>query len=227
VPVHLQREIEKLKRQILRLSAMVEQNVRRAVRAFESWDAPLARRVVEADAEIDRAEVEVEEECLKIVALHQPVAVDLRYVASMFKINRDLERIGDLAVNIAEHALQQSEQIPPSPPGFEGFPEKVEEMLHRSLDALMELDAELARAVWRSDEEIDSLHRTIADRAQAEAERDQNWDQLLCRLGVARCLERMADHAANIAKDVIYLVEGQIVRHRGREFKNASPAASP
>ena len=224
MPVHLQREIDKLKKQILSLCAITEENVRRAVESFTGRNVELAAKVISTDEEIDHAEVDVEEECLKILALHQPVAVDLRYIIAMLKINHDLERIGDHAVNMAEYAILQASHPPlPAAFDFDDLPGKVEAMLQASLDALMELDVELARNVWRSDDAIDAINRQMFQQAeQIIAAHPEHWRTVLLCLSVSRVLERIADHAANIAKDVIYLVEGEIVRHRGREFKQTS-----
>jgi phosphate transport system protein len=221
MPIHLQREIDKLKKQILSLCAIVEENMRQSVKSFTGRDANLAQQVIENDEEIDRMEVDVEEECMKILALHQPVAIDLRYIISMLKIDRDLERIGDLAVNIAENtillATQPSSQFMRI---IRNLPQKVEAMVRDSLNAMMEMDAQGAIKVWRADDEIDSINREFHERADQEISRHPDqWQSILACLAVARCLERIADHAANIAKDVIYLAEGKIVRHRGREFK--------
>jgi phosphate transport system protein len=224
MPVHLQREIEILKKRILALCLMVEDNVHLAVKSFVARDDALARRVMDTDESIDRAEVDVEEECLKILALHQPVAVDLRYIIAMLKINRDLERIGDLAVNISEYTLLIEDRATEPPPLDLGeLPKQVSSMLHRSLDALMELNTSLAREVWRADDEVDSLNREMyAFAGDIVHGSPEAWPVVMLYLGVSRCLERIADHATNIAKDVIYMVEGHIVRHRGKEFKRAT-----
>jgi phosphate transport system protein len=224
MPVHLQREIDKLKRQILSLCALVEGNVRRSVKSFTEHDAALAQHVVELDESIDSLEVDVEEECLKILALHQPVAVDLRYIIAMLKINHDLERIGDLAVNIAEYTLQLAAELPsPFIARIGELPRKVEEMVRGSIEAIMEIDANEACEVWQADDEIDATNRELHRLAESEMDQHpEQWRSIIACLGVSRCLERIADHAANMAKDVIYLVEGRIVRHRGKEFKQAS-----
>ncbi len=213
----LQRELERLKKMILAVCAVVEENVGRSVRAIETRDRELARRVIESDKEIDRTEVDVEEECLKVLALHQPVASDLRFIVAVLKINSDLERIGDLAVNIAERAeaLASRERIR-APIDVVAMSEKARAMLRKSLDALVTLDPKLAREVGAHDDEVDAMNRENFAKIQQEIRADLvDLDSLLQFLSVSRYLERIADHASNIAEDVVYLTEGNIVRHKG------------
>jgi phosphate transport system protein len=213
---HLQRELEALKKQILSLGAMVEERVRMAIEAFENRNGDLARQVIDADQAIDEAEVEVEEECLKILALHQPVAVDLRFINAVIKINNDLERVGDEAVNIAERVENISRRVPvPVPFEYGTMAEKVEAMLRRSLDALVNLDADLAYKVCLSDDEVDDINRDIYDKIKEVIKvHPDRVSYLINLLFIARHLERIADHATNIAEEVIYMVEGEIPRHR-------------
>jgi len=213
--IHMQREIEKLNKMLFALSAQVEESVRKSVRAVERRDAALAREVIHNDAVVDETEVEVEEECLKILALYQPVAVDLRLVVAILKINNDLERIGDLAVNIAERAefLAQHEKVD-IPFDFAGMNEKAQAMLKKSLDALVRMDGVLAREVCASDDEVDAINRQMYDQVkQGIREHPESMDSLVHLLGVSRHLERIADHATNIAEDVLYMLEGEIARH--------------
>ncbi len=213
--VHLQREIERLKKNLLSLCALVEEQVQMAVRALLERDPELARRVEHCDLEIDHREVEVEEECLKALALHQPVASDLRFIVSAMRMNSDLERIGDLAVNIAHKAVTIAAQAPmPIPFDLAAMWQKTQRMLRDSLDALVNLDARLAHDVCARDNEVDQLKH--ANRRTAERLMQENPSQipvLLNLLAVSRNLERIADHATNIAEDVIYMVEGRIIRH--------------
>jgi phosphate transport system protein len=212
---HLQTEIDRLKKRILHLGALVEEAVERASRAVTTRDVGLAKSVIEADAEIDRIEVDVEEECLKILALHQPVAVDLRYVISVLKIDNDLERIGDLAANIAERAeLLVSRPLAPEANSLPAMLEAVRGMLRQSLDSLVNMDAGLARRVLVADSEVDAMNRDIFRKVQsAIKERPSDLDVLIPILSVSRYLERVSDHATNIAEDVIYMLEGEIARH--------------
>jgi len=213
---HLQRELESLKKQILSLGAMVEERVHMAIEAFETRNGELARKVIELDREIDETEVQVEEECLKILALHQPVAVDLRFISAVIKINNDLERVGDEAVNIAERVDNISRRPPVKVPfEYSTMAEKTETMLHRSLDALVGLDADLAYKVCLSDDEVDDINRDIYDKIKVVIqEQPDRVGYLINLLFIARHLERIADHATNIAEEVIYMVEGEIPRHR-------------
>jgi phosphate transport system protein len=212
---YLLRELDKIKKQILSLGAMVEDRVRMATKAIEDRDASTAQKIIDSDWEIDEMEVEVEEECLKILALHQPVAVDLRFIITAIKINNDLERIGDQAVNIAERVLNVSKR-----PEF-GFvfdystmAEQTETMLRMSLDALVNLDVDLALKVITLDDEVDAIKKDAYDRIKkAIKENPDRVGSLINLLLISRHLERLADHATNIAEEVIYLIEGEIVRH--------------
>ena len=213
---HLDREIEKLKKQILTLSALVEQCVSRAVKSVSERDEALATMVIDVDEEIDQLEVDVEEDCLKILALHQPVAIDLRFVISVLKINNDLERVGDLAVNIAERTLFLASHDPIRPPyDLTEMAAKSQTMLRLSLDALMNLDARLAHEVILSDDEVDLINRQMFTQVQEAIKRHPGQvAQLINYLSVSRNLERIADYATNVAEDVIYMINGEIVRHK-------------
>lgn len=213
--LHLHREIERIKKRLLSLCAIVEDQMQIAVRALLDRDESLAREVVTRDAEIDDLEVEVEEECLKVLALHQPVAVDLRFIVAALKINNDLERIGDLAVNISRKAKRFA-ALPPQeiPFDLEGMCAKTLAMLHDSLDALVNLDPELAKQVCARDDEVDDIKRAFRKSAVERVRRNPGQVEfLLTLLAASRNLERVADHATNIAEDVIYMVDGKIIRH--------------
>jgi len=217
--VHLQREMDRLKKELLGLCAIVEEQVHLAVQAVVDRDAELAARVEQRDAEIDRREVEIEEHCLSVLALHQPVAIDLRWIVAVLKINNDLERIGDLAVNVARKAAAISNESSVEVPfDLERMGEMVESMLRDSLDAMVRLDAAAAQDVCRRDDEVDRIkheaRREIEERVCREPQRAK---PLLRLLAVSRNLERVADCATNIAEDVIYITEGRIMRHREGE----------
>jgi len=217
----LQVEIEKLKKKILYLGAMVEENLRQAVQALEARDVPLAKRVIASDPEVDRMEVEMEEDCLKVLALHQPVAKDLRLIVAVLKINNDLERIGDLAVNLAERAafLAQHERTAVSF-NWPEMAEQVRAMLRNSLDALVNTDARLAYQVCATDDLVDEMHRRMfAQIKDAILARPDQIESYINYLSVSRYLERIADQATNIAEDAIYLIEGTIIRHRTEDFR--------
>ena len=216
MPVRLQKELQKLKKRILSLGTMVEERVRMAIEAVETRDEKLAKRIIEMDREIDENEVEVEEECLKILALHQPVAVDLRFIAAVIKINNDLERIGDQAVNIAERVVSIARRLPVTVPfDYKLMAEKTEAMLRESLDSLVNLDADLAHKVCLKDDEVDDINREIYDKVkEAIRSHPRRVGYFINLLLVSRHLERIADLTTNIAEEVIYMVEGEISRHR-------------
>ncbi len=213
---HMQLEMEKIKRMLLTLSALVENRLHLAVKALHARDGEIAHAVIDGDSEIDQAEVEVEEECLKILALHQPVASDLRFIVAVLKITNDLERIGDLAVNIARKALAFTGQTEfQFPFDLVAISRKTEAMLRDSLDCLVQLDTTLAREVCARDSEINLMKRAIRERAEGEIQKCPASVGLLLKLVAAgRNLERVADLATNIAEDVVYLVDGQIIRHQ-------------
>jgi len=213
--IQLQKEIEKLNRQILALSAKVENDLRLAVRAADNQDEKLAQEVVNREALTNTMEVNVEEECLKILALHQPVASDLRYIVAVLKINQDLERIGDLAVHIAERAVFLCSQPRVAiPVRLEQMATMTEELLKKVLDAFVNLDENAAREVCAADNDVDNMNQEIFQQVkEAIIKNPQMFEPLLQIMHIARHLERIADHATNIAEDLIYLIEGRIVRH--------------
>jgi len=213
---HLEKEIEKLKSSLLQVGTLVEEAVRDSVRSFSEKDLDLAELIIENDDKIDQLEVEVEEDCLKILALHQPVAIDLRYIIAVLKINNDLERIADLAVNIASRTKFLAEKSTITLPGsLFTIAEKVEYMLKMSLDSLVKSDTEKTKSVLVADNEVDDLHSNMYKIAREKIESDPSKiEQWFNVIGISRYLERAADHTTNIAEDVIYLVDGDITRHR-------------
>ncbi len=218
---HLEMEVESLKKRILALSATVEDNVYKAVRALGERSSALADEVIESDPHIDDTEVTIEEECLKVLALHQPVAGDLRFIVSILKINNDLERMGDLAVNIAERAkFLATRERPDVPLDLPLMAERTKAMMKKSLDALMKQDAKLAYEVLETDDEIDAMNREMYARIQEAIRRKpEHLESLIHLLSCSRHLERIADHATNIAEDVIYMIDGVIVRHRAEDYR--------
>ena len=218
---HMKREIDRLKQMLMSLCEVVEESLRQAVEAIKTRDEALAKTVIAGDIEIDQMEVDVEEECLKILALYQPVAIDLRFIITALKINNDLERIGDLAVNLAERgtflAGQQREDVTLD---FDAMTEKTKSMVHRSLEALVNMDSKLAYEVCAADDEVDQINHQmfliVQDEIRAHPEQSES---LIHLLSASRHLERVADHATNIAEDVIYMIEGHIVRHKAENFK--------
>ena len=213
---HFENAITRLKKMIHSLGAHVEENVTAAVRSIINRDADLGTRIIESDNTIDNMEVELEEECLKVLALYQPVANDLRLIVALLKINNDLERIGDLAVNMAERAVFLADQGGVSiPKEFPLMAEKTQWMLKNALDSLVNLDPVLARRVCAMDDEVDELNRKMFEAFENQLNRGPDkLRPMLELLSAARYLERVADHATNICEDVIYLIGGEIVRHR-------------
>jgi len=221
--LHFQREIERLKRDLLSLSALVEDTLHRAVKALVERDSGLARAIIETDPDIDQREVDIEEDCQKILALHQPVAHDLRFLIAVLKINSELERIGDASVNIAERVLFLVKQEPMDLPfNYAGMAAKAQAMLRNSLDALVNLDADMAYNVIEADDEVDAYNREAYKKIeQCIRENPKLTSSYTHLLGISRHIERIADHATNIAEDVIYLIEGVIVRHRTEEYRHS------
>ncbi len=213
--VHFQKELAKLKKAILILGAMVEEQVRMAAESLEEKDMDLAKKIILADYEIDEMEVEIEEECLKIMALHQPVAVDLRFLIAVIKINNELERLGDQAVNIAERVEIIAKQKKYAFTfDYSVMTKKARNMLKMSLDSLVNLDLDLAFKVLTLDDEIDLIKDDAYDKIKdAMTLHNDSLGYLINLLLVSRHVERLADHATNIAEEVIYLIEGEIVRH--------------
>ncbi|NMC44213.1 MAG: phosphate signaling complex protein PhoU [candidate division Zixibacteria bacterium] len=216
--------IDGLKNKVLVLGEAVQDNIALAVQSVAERNPTLADRVIHSDLFIDQAEVEIEEDCLKILALYQPVAIDLRYIVAVLKINNDLERIGDLAVNIAERAVFLQPQPPiETPYDLQGLADKVLWMVRNGLAAQMNLDADLARQVCRADDEVDTINRVMYDRVSEAIHHHSGLAHaLIPYLTISRDLERIADHATNIAEDAIYLIEGDIARHRTEDINLAS-----
>jgi len=213
---HIERQLESLKERILRLGTLVEEAISKSITALINRDPSLAQRVITNDAEIDAMEVEVEEECLKILALYQPVAADLRFVVAVLKINNDLERMGDLARNIAKRVTQLEGGDPYDlPPEIRTMATQAQEMVRQCLDAVVKRDPTLARQVREEDDIVDEARQRIQRRVmQGIKEHPENVENLLRINSVAKHIERIADMATNIAEDVVYMVEGDIVRHR-------------
>jgi phosphate transport system protein len=213
---HLERDLENLQRDVLAMGASVEEVIYKAIRALQERDADLAGLVIEGDGSIDELENRIDEECLKILALHQPVARDLRRITAVLMINTDLERMADLAVDIAERAAVLAQ------PPTVGIPDELQRMadlttvmVRDSLNAFVNLDARQARQVVRLDDEVDRLNSAIIRGIVSSMQRSpEHVEPGLSLFSAVRHLERIADHATNIAEDVVYLVEGEIVRHR-------------
>jgi phosphate transport system protein len=212
---HFHRELEKIKKRVLSLGTLVEERVRMAIGSIEDRDAELADSIIRSDYEIDELEVEVEEDCLKVLALYQPVAVDLRFIVAVIKINNDLERIGDQAVNIAQRVKTIAAKAPFAFVfDYSVMAEKAQHMLKESLDALVNLDIDAALRVVEMDDEVDAIKNQAYDTIkEAMSQYPNRLGYLINLLLISRHIERLADHATNIAEEVIYLIEGEIVRH--------------
>lgn len=225
----LSRQLEKIRKELLHMGALCEESVDCSVRAILTRDADLARKVIDNDDQIDDAEIELEEECLHALALYQPVAFDLRYLVAVLKINSDLERIGDLAASLSEAAVMLASR-PASveiPFDLAGMSRTVQEMLHKSLNALVNLDVKLAAEVRAQDDIVDDIHRGVYEAVQKMIQNDPRSAELaIAYLGLSRKLERMADHATYIARDVVCLTEGDFSSYHPRSDKE-SPSKQP
>ena len=210
-------ELKELREKLLTLGGLVEQAIARSVRSLTERDTPLARQVVDDDRRVNRLEVDIDELCLRVLALRQPAASDLRFITLALKIVTDLERIGDLAVNIAERA-EQLNTMPPLKP-WADIPRMAmlaERMLKQALDAFVAADSASARDVVHADEEVDELyHHVFRELVDMMAQKPEITTRAMNVLFVAKHLERIADHATNVAEMVIFYVEGRDVRHPG------------
>lgn len=221
VAKHLTRDLEHLQQQILSLAALVDQAVDLVTQALMTRDCDRARQVIEGDNAIDELENQIQEECLKLLALHQPVAGDLRVIAAVFYITTDLERIGDLATDIGERVLALAGlPVIPIPEKMQHLADFATSMVRQSLDAFVNHDSRLAYRVIRLDDEADRLHSEIIAELIATMKTGPTMvESGVSLFSVARHLERISDHATNIAEDVVYLVDGEMVRHRPESIR--------
>ena len=212
---HFHEELDSLKQTLLAMGALVEDQIRRVMRALVERDDVLARNVIERDAQVNAYDVEVDEKCVELLALHQPTAGDLRFLTTAMKIVTDLERIGDQAVNIAQRAIELN--LEPQLKPYIDLPrmaEKAQAMVKESLDAFVARDTELARRVCSEDAAVDALnHQIFRELLTFMMEDAKTIPRAIRLILIARFLERVADHATNIAEMVIYMVEGKMVRH--------------
>ena len=216
---HLEKELERLKKLIYSLSARVDESLELAVKSFQESDMNLAQKVIDDDTLIDDLEIEVEEECLKALALYQPVAIDLRFIISVMKMTNDLERIGDLAADIAKNGININRAPKPKVPlDLHQMTYLVKTIVRKSLDSLINIDSYLAREVITDDLEIDAMKSEMKDEIiQALKREPDHAESLITLLAITHRLERIGDHASNIAEDVVYMVEAEIVRHQTAE----------
>jgi phosphate transport system protein len=229
------RDMEGLWSEVLKLAAVVEDALNQCIHALCDGRVDLAEELKRRKGTVDRWAVQIERECVRVLALHQPVASDLRRVAAVLKINGDLERLGDLARHIAKRIkkLASDPQAFPIPQTLENLALKALAQVHASLDALTESNVSRAQAVIAADQQIDRDYRMVQKQLKKEIVRDPERVNTWLRLvNTARNLERIADHAAKIAESVIYLKEGEVLRHRPAastsdpEF-NSTPPSSP
>jgi len=222
---HLLSDLEALKRRVLAMGALVEEATNKAISSLVHRRPELAEEVLLGDDAIDRMELEVEDACLKVLALHQPVAGDLRFIIAVMKVNNDLERMGDLAQNIAERSQYLSAHAPLDVElEFEQMMDAVRTMVSASLDSLVQRDTKIARRVIASDDNVDTINRQMFEDLQDLMRRDpDSIDRAVQTLSVARHLERIADLATNIAEDIVFMVEGDVIRHHPERFVETTP----
>ncbi|MFO0876018.1 MAG: phosphate signaling complex protein PhoU [Gemmataceae bacterium] len=219
--IHLLRDLDELQRDLLSLASLVEEAIHKATRSLQTRDATLARDVIAGDTQVDLEDNHITEECLKILALHQPVARDLRRIASVMMITTDLERMGDLAEEIAERAitLSRAPALPVSDK-LQRMADITTMMVRQALDSFVNLSPEQAERVLRMDDEVDRFNvEIIQEIVSAMQSSPALIEPGLSLFSATRHLERIADHATNIAEDVIYLHTGEIVRHRRLQDK--------
>jgi phosphate transport system protein len=220
VTLHFLREMDHLNENLISMGGKIEAQLNAAYQAVIQLDEAAARQVIRGDVEVDDNEILMEEECLKLLALYQPVATDLRLIVAVLKINTDLERIGDHAKNIAEAAVRlstsSSVEIPET---MHVIFKKAKLMLRKTLLAFVEVDRDLAEQVLKMDDEVDDMCRAeLPSQIELIKQHPEDASQRLTLLSVCRQLERIGDHASNIAEDVIYMMSGDIIRHCEKEL---------
>jgi phosphate transport system protein len=212
---HFQRELQELKEDLLKMAALVEEAISTAVQSLVKRDSDLAKKTFEGEDWINRMEIDIEDKCLKLLALRQPMAADLRFITSAMKIITDLERMGDQAVNIAERAisLNQEPQLKP----YIDIPrmdEIAQSMVKDVLDAFVNHDSKLARSVCERDDLVDGLNDQVFRELLTYMNSDpQTITRAIHLMIVCRCLERIGDHATNIAEDVIFMLDARVIKH--------------
>ena len=210
------RELDKIKKEILSLGTMVEDRFKNAVYAVKINNIELAQSIIDTDHEIDQREIEIEEECLKVLALYQPVATDLRLIVAIIKINNDLERVADLAKSISRRLKSAVKKRSGSLEyDYTSMADKVGNMLRLSLDAIVRMDVDMAHQVIGMDEDVNHMRNDAYQYVKEFLDKEEtDVDRLINMYLISRHLERIADHTTNIAEEVVHLVEGEIIRHR-------------
>jgi len=210
----LTRAMHKIKKEILSLGALVEDRFKKTIYAIKTDDIDQATRIVETDYLVDAQEVEVEEECLKTLALYHPVATDLRLITAVIKINNDLERIADYAANIARRFKKSGRNSNPFQYDYTPMAEQAAKMLKLSLDALVSLDGNIAYQVREMDAKVNEMRNEAYEVMKATIRKHpEKVDEIINMYLISRHIERVGDHTKNIAEEVIYLIEGEIIRH--------------
>ena len=211
---YLHREIDKIKKEILSLGAMVEDRFRKAIIAVTTEDIELAQTVIDTDYQIDEREIEVEEECLKILALHQPVATDLRFIVAVIKINNDLERIADYASNIAQRYKTSRDDADKFKYDYTLMANTASKMLKMSLDALVRMDVDMVYEVRNMDKSVNLMRNEAYDAMKDDIRKEPSMvGKIINMYLISRHIERVGDHTKNIAEEVIHLIDGEIIRH--------------
>jgi len=214
MPARLQKEIGKIKKEIVSLGAMVEDRLQKAVYAVKNEDLDLAQKIIDTDFQIDEREIEMEEECLKILALYQPVAMDLRMLVAVIKINNDLERIADYAANIALRFRTSCEDAGRFRYDYTPMADLTAKMLRMSLDALVHMDVDMVYKVRDMDTDVNKMRDEAYDTMKEDIQKyPGKVGEIINMYLISRHLERIGDHTTNIAEEVIYLIEGEIIRH--------------
>ena len=211
---HLTRAMHRIKKEILSLGAMVEDRFKKSIYAIKTENLEQAQEIINTDYLVDEREVEVEEECLKTLALYQPVATDLRLITAVIKINNDLERIADYAVNIAQRYKTSAQNSNKFKYDYTAMAEQAANMLKLSLDALVSMDVDMAYKVREMDEEVNTMRNDAYKIMKDDIRRHPEMvEEIINMYLISRHIERVGDHTKNIAEEVIYLIEGEIIRH--------------
>lgn len=214
-------ELQDLKKMIAEMGSYVEESINNSIHSLRTKDEEMAKNVIRGDDRINKLEVDIDEKCVNLLALQQPMAVDLRMIASVMKLITDLERIGDLSVDIAERSLEMLAYPFPKPlEDIPKFAEVTKRMVSGSIDAFLKRDINLARDVWKADDEADHYRDLIQGELISLMQKNPKLiPQSVLLIFIARYLERICDHATNIAEDVVYMVEAKMIKHNVEELR--------
>jgi phosphate transport system protein len=216
---HFQKEMNKLNDLILKMGGMVEANIAKAIKSIGAANVIMAQEVIRSDDELDALELEVDDLCLELLATQQPMAIDLRFITTGMRIGTDLERIGDLAVDIAQRSIELSKH-PLLKPLIDTpkMAELTQHMVRMALDAFVKRDAYLARSLWEDEARVDKYRDLITEELEDIMRKDAaTVTRGLPLVMITRHLERIGDHATNIAEDVVYMVEGKVIKHAAKD----------